>query len=145
MGYVGRVLPNILADKYVGALNATIPCALGSGIMLFAWSGVHDQAGQIVFAVFYGLFASGMQSMFTVALSALTKDLSKVGTRNGMCFTVISVAALTGPPISGVLVQSGEDGYLYAQVWGGCIVVAGGLVLIAARMCETGWNFRVRI
>lgn len=138
-------MPNILADKFVGALNATIPCVLGSGIMLFAWTGIHDQAGQIVFAVLYGLFASGVQSMFTVALSALTNDLSKVGTRNGMCFTVISVAALTGPPIAGVLVQAGENGYLYAQVWGGCIVVAGGLVLVAARICETGWHLRVHV
>ena len=145
MGYVGRVLPNILADRYFGGLNGIIPCVLGSGVLLFVWSGVHNQAGQITFVVFYGLFASGVQSMFTVALSSLTNDLSRVGTRIGMCFTVVSVAALTGPPIAGVLIQAGGGHYLYAQVWGGSVVFAGGLVLIAARICKTGWNLRVRI
>ena len=80
-----------------------------------------------------------------MALSSLTKDLTRVGTRIGMCFTVVSVAALTGPPIAGVLIQAGGGNYLYAQIWGGSVVFAGGLVLIAARICETGWYLRVRI
>jgi hypothetical protein len=76
--------------------------------------------------------------VFAIALSSLTKDLGKIGTRNGMCFTIVSVSTLIGPPIAGVLI--GEDGgnYLHAQAYGGSTVVAGSLVLIAARLCLTG-------
>ncbi|KAI0111251.1 MFS general substrate transporter [Nemania sp. FL0031] len=144
VGYVGRILPAIIADKYIGALNAIIPCAFGSGILLFGWIGVRDEGGQIAFAVVYGLFASGVQSMFAVALSSLTKDLGKIGTRNGMCFTIVSLSTLIGPPIAGVLI--GEDGgnYLHAQAYGGSTVVAGSLVLIVARLCVTGPHLLAR-
>ncbi|KAI8631700.1 MFS general substrate transporter [Xylariaceae sp. FL1651] len=129
VGYVGRILPAIIADKYVGALNAITPCALGSGVLLFGWAGVHDEGGQIAFAVVYGIVASGVQSMFAVALSSLTKDLSKVGTRNGMCFTIVSISTLIGPPIAGVLIQRDGGSYLYAQIYGGSAVVLGSLRL----------------
>ncbi|KAI0451245.1 MFS general substrate transporter [Xylaria acuta] len=138
VGYVGRILPAMIADKYIGALNAIIPCAFGSGVLLFGWIGVRDEGGQIAFAVVYGLFASGVQSMFAIALSSLTKDLGKIGTRNGMCFTIVSVSTLIGPPIAGVLIGQDGGNYLHAQAYGGSTVVAGSLVLMAARLCLTG-------
>ncbi|KAI0522067.1 MFS general substrate transporter [Xylaria bambusicola] len=133
--YVGRNLPAIIADKYFRALNAIIPCAFGSGILLFGWIGVHDQRGQISFAVVYGIAASVVQSMFAIALSSLTTDLGKLGTRNGMCFAIISISTLIGPHIAGVLIDEAGGSYLHAQAYA---VAAGSLVLMAARLYKTG-------
>jgi hypothetical protein len=52
-----------------------------------------------VFAVFYGLFASGVQSLFPVTLSTLSTDTSKIGLRMGMILIVVAVATLIGSPI----------------------------------------------
>lgn len=142
VGYIGRIGPNVLADKYIGALNAMIPCALVSGILLFAWAGVHNTAGQIAFVVVYGLFSSGVQSLYAVALSSLTTDLSKAGTRMGMCFSVVSISTLIGPPIAGALIQADKGRYLYVQMWGGSIVFAGGLVLVACKWSSSGYSLR---
>lgn len=139
VGYIGRIVPNLLADRYIGALNAITPCAFGAGILLFGWSGVKNEEGLIGFCVIYGLVSSGVQSMFAVALSSLTTDLSKVGTRMGMCFTIVSFGTLTGPPIAGALIQADGGQYRYAQLWGGAVCVAGALILAAARIAKTGF------
>jgi MFS family permease len=144
VGYIGRIAPAILADRYVGAVNAITPCAFFSGILLFAWSGVHNQSGLIGFSVIYGLFSSGVQSMFAVALSSLTTDLSKAGTRMGMCFSIVSISTLIGPPIAGALITQRGGSYLYAQMWGGTVVVTSALVLVAARLSKTGFHLKKR-
>jgi MFS family permease len=143
-GYVGRIAPNILADRYVGAVNAIIPCAFFSGMLLFAWPGVNNQSGLIGFSVVYGIFSSGVQSMFAVALASLTPDLSKVGTRMGMCFSIVSIPTLIGPPIAGALISRRDGSYLYAQMWGGTLVITSTLVLIAARIAKTGLHLKRR-
>lgn len=82
--------------------------------------------------------------MFAIALSSLTTDLGKIGTRNGMCFTIVSISTLIGPPIAGVLIGEAGGSYLYAQAFGGSTVVAGSLVLVAARLYKTGPHLAAR-
>ena len=70
----GRVLPNFLADK-IGSYNIIIPMSFGTGVLLFAWLGVHSAAGMIVFAILYG-FCSGayislLASILMVCVSLL--------------------------------------------------------------------------
>jgi hypothetical protein len=64
--------------------------------------------------------------------------MSKIGIRTGMCFSLVSVACLTGPPIAGALVQRREGDFLFAQVFGGSALVGGSLTLLAARLATKG-------
>ena len=45
-----------------------------------------------------GNIGAGIQSLFPATLSTLTTDLQKVGVRMGLVFTLVSFAALMGPP-----------------------------------------------
>lgn len=83
--------------------------------------------------------------LFPAALPALTLDLQKMGVRTGMAFSFISFACLTGPPIAGALIEKAEGGYLYLQVFGGCTLMAGFLVLVGARISRTGPKLKVRM
>ena len=104
-----------------------------------------SSSGLIAFAVVYGIAASGIQSLFPATLASLTEDMSKVGVRIGMTFTVVSFAALTGAPLAGALVERHHGGYIYAQVFAGTTMMCGTGVLILARVCKTGREARVKI
>jgi len=145
IGLVGRVVPNYFADRNFGPLNTMLPFVFVSGIVFYAWSGVHSRGGLWAFAAVYGLSAAGMQSLFPATLSSLTTDLKKAGVRMGMGFSIVSIACLTGPPLAGALIQLNHGGYLYAQMWAGSSLICGGLTLCAARVAETGFRFKQKI
>ncbi|RDW87181.1 putative MFS monocarboxylate transporter [Aspergillus mulundensis] len=138
IGLLGRLGPNLMADRYTGPLNMLIPFSFATGLVAFCWAGVHDLSGVYGFAGFYGLAAAGIQSLFPATLSTLTTDLKKMGARMGMVMSVVGVAALIGSPIAGALVQRGEGNYLYAQMFMGSVIIAGTLNLIAARWAKIG-------
>ncbi|KAL6721383.1 hypothetical protein ACLMJK_000486 [Lecanora helva] len=138
VGIFGRLIPAQLADRYFGPLNTLIPFAFATGLLLYCWAAVTSKGGLIAFAVMYGLFAAGIQSLFPATLSSLTTDLKKAGVRMGMVFSVISFACLTGPPIAGALIQRRHGGYLYAQIFAGTVLVAGCATLVASRAAKKG-------
>ena len=94
VGSFARVAPNFIADKYAGPLNTVIPFALASGLLVYCWAAVHNVAGTWAFAVIYGMSTAGIQGLFPAALSTLTVDQKKSGTRMGMGFSVVSIACL---------------------------------------------------
>lgn len=145
VGIPGRIVPALLADHYFGVLNLLIPTVLCAGILLYCWAGVHSLGGQIVFVIIYGYFGAGVQGLFPATLSSLTTDLKKMGVRIGMVFSIISIACLTGPPLAGALIQKRGGDYLYAQAFGGTVMVCGSLTLVAARIAQTGWNLKRRM
>lgn len=138
VGLVGRLVPNLLADQYTGPLNLLIPFSFATAIVAYCWAAVKDTSGLWAFAVFYGLFAAGIQSLFPATLSTLTTDLKKIGVRMGMVLSVVGVAALIGSPIAGALVVYDGGNYLYAQMFMGSAIVAGGLTLVGARLSKVG-------
>ena len=145
IGIPGRLLPSYFADKHTGPFNLLIPFCLASSLALFLWPLVRSAAALYAWATVYGFFVAGFQGMFPAVLTALTKDMSKVGTRNGMGFAVMGVASLVGPPIAGALVQSHAGSYVPAQVFGGAVVLAGTGVLVLARVAITGCKVGVRV
>ncbi|RDW73651.1 hypothetical protein BP5796_07093 [Coleophoma crateriformis] len=137
VGIVGRILPNHLADKHYGPLNTLIPSVLASSVIIYAWIGVHSRGGLYAWAVVYGIFGAAIQSLFPATLASLTSDLRKAGVRMGMVFTIVSFAVLTGPPIVGQLIQVNHGDFLYAQIFGGCVLLVGCCLLVAARMAKS--------
>lgn len=121
LGIPGRILPGFIASRWLGPLNTAIPTATLVAIILFCWIGVGDShSGVYIFAFIYGFFASAIQFLFAVSLAALTEDLSQLGTRMGMVFSVVAFASLTGSPVAGALIQADGGTYLGAEIWSGC-------------------------
>ncbi|KAK2590284.1 hypothetical protein QQS21_012037 [Conoideocrella luteorostrata] len=133
VGFPGRLVPAYIADRYIGAVNTFIPIILGAAICMFGWIGVRSIPADYAWLCIYGFFGAAIQSMFPSTLAGLTKDLSKAGTRIGMVFTVVSVAALTGPPLAGKLIEVCGGRYLGVQIWAGACLLLGGILLIGAR------------
>lgn len=144
VGILGRLIPSYFADKWTGPYNVLIPFCFVSSIVLFFWPLVHSEAGLYAWAVCYGFFVAGFQGIFPAVLTTLTKDMSRVGTRNGMGFAIMGVGTLVGPPIAGALIQSHGGSYLAAQMFGGATVLIGSCVLVLGRAAITGWHIKVR-
>lgn len=106
---------------------------------------VTTRAETYVFAVAYGLATAAAQGIFVGALASLTKDLSKTGTRFGMVFSILAFATLTGPPITGALIERDGGGYKTAQLWGGTVILLGSLTVGAARVYESGFKVKVKM
>ncbi|PYH41124.1 putative MFS monocarboxylate transporter [Aspergillus saccharolyticus JOP 1030-1] len=138
VGLMGRLIPNLLADRFTGPLNMLIPFSLVTGVVAFCWTSVESYNGLYAFSAFYGLAAAGIQSLFPATLSTLTTDLKKTGVRMGMVLSVVAVAALIGTPIAGALVVRDSGQYLYAQMFMGSAILAGTLTLVVARTSKIG-------
>lgn len=145
IGIVGRLLPPYLSDRWTGPTNMMIPFVLLSAVSLYCWAAITTGRGLWAFATVYGLFSSGVNSLFPTALSALTTDMTKMGVRMGMVYTVISFATLTGTPIAGALVGAGGGHYLGMEMFAASLLMIGAILLVAARLSRTGWKLRVRM
>lgn len=136
-------MPGFIATYYLGPLNTAIPTAASVAIVLYAWPAVAHAAGPLyAFAAVYGLVASAIQSLFAVSLAALTTDLSQLGTRMGMVFSVVAFASLTGSPVAGAIVQASGGSYLGAQLWAASSMLLGAAALVVARVSKVGWGFQ---
>ncbi|KAI0474940.1 MFS general substrate transporter [Xylariaceae sp. FL0804] len=147
IGLFGRTIPNWLADR-VGALSVMAPVALVGAVALLSWIAVTTPAQLYVWAAFYGIAGGGLQGLFPAALSSLTTDLRRRGTRMGMAFTIVSFAVLTGNPIAGALVTACGGRYLGAQLFTGCSLLVGTCFIAAARTARMrrsgdGWRAKV--
>lgn len=142
VGLFGRLIPAVLADRFFGPLNMLLPFVFTSGLLIFCWAAVDSKTGVIVFGIFYGFFGAGIQGLFPATLTSLTTDISKTGTRIGMCFSVVSFASLTGTPLAGALIQKDNGGYLYAQMFAGSSMLLGCLILMTARSTTVGWKIQ---
>lgn len=143
VGVVGRLVPNHFADR-LGGVNMFAPMAAMTALIMFCWPAITSIAGMYAWAVFYGMSAGGIQSLFPAALSGLNSDLRKQGTRMGMVFTIVSFAVLTGPPIEGLLISKMDGNYLGAQLFAGGALTMGAIFMILAREArrrKTGEGF----
>lgn len=138
----GRIVPNYVAD-YAGPLNILTPCALITGILALCWIGVHDLSGTIVFAVMYGFFSGGFVSMPPVAITSLTTDMSRLGTRMGQCFFFSAFGLLCGTPVSGAILDA-TGNWLGVQLFSGFTIFITGCLLIACRVTAKGWKINIK-
>ena len=130
---------------YIGPLNTLLFLTISCSIVLFAWTAITSYAGLLAFVIIYGMINAGVQGLFLTALSGLTTDLSKMGTRIGMILAILAFSTLTGAPIAGALIDAEQGGFLGVQLFGGTCMLVGSAILIAARTAKTGWVWRVRM
>lgn len=132
---VGRILPNIIADK-IGGLNVMIPAVSIATILAFSWISISTTAGCIIFSSLYGLFIGSILSLPPFVVSSLCSDPKVIGSRLGNSFAVSSFGLLMGPPIAAVILQSGS--WIGVQLFAACMLTTALAALVIARTFITG-------
>ncbi|EDU50116.1 conserved hypothetical protein [Pyrenophora tritici-repentis Pt-1C-BFP] len=85
-------------------------------------------------------FSAGLVTLPSAAFANITPDLSRLGTRLGMSWSVSSIATLIGAPIAGALLKKkdGRTDFIGVQVWSGVCLIIGTCCLIVL------WIFTVK-
>ncbi|WFD32975.1 hypothetical protein MSPP1_004032 [Malassezia sp. CBS 17886] len=138
---LGRILPNLVADS-VGPLNVLIPFAGASTVLGFAWLGVQNTGGLIVFSILYGFVTGAYVSLPPATVASLTKDLHQIGARVGMCFMMGGIGMLIGNPIAGALVDTESGTYWKAQVYCGACLAGSTAAFVLSRATLVGWGWK---
>lgn len=145
LGIPARPIVGYIADRHLGPINTFIITTSMLGAMLFAWVGVHDRTGMYVFSAFFGFSNGASQGTFVGALASLTPDPQKMGIRFGMVATICAFASLAGPPTAGAIIDRSDGRYIWAQVWGGAVIMSAVMTLSASRIAATGLTWKVKI
>lgn len=141
----GRTIPGAIADK-IGRFNMMVIMCTLSVIFIFAlWIPAKSNALVIVFAAFYGFGSGAYISIMPTLVAEITKDMSKLGVRNGTSFAIISIAALIGTPIGGALVSACDGKFWGLQVFGGLTLMTGTLLILVTRTVLVGTKLKVKI
>lgn len=162
--FFGRIGSGLLAH-YIGSIVTWGLCAFSSGILALCWISIETQASFVVFSVFWGeraLCPVNLQSKLTIigflsaalvtlpsaAFANICPDMSRLGTRLGMSWSVSSIATLIGSPIAGALLTTnpnGETNFLGPQLWSGVCLLVGSACLavlwaVTKKTLNTGWR-----
>ncbi|KAK6604590.1 MFS monocarboxylate transporter [Botrytis cinerea] len=109
IGIAGRIIPNLIGDRITGPFNIVTPLSFAACLLIYCWAAVDSIHGMYAFAIIYGFIAAALQALFPATATTLTTDPEKTGVRLGMILSVVGFACLTGPPISGALIQAGGE------------------------------------
>ncbi|RMJ11460.1 hypothetical protein CDV36_008923 [Fusarium kuroshium] len=140
-----RPIVGYLADNVLGPINTFLIGIIVLGGMVYAWIGVKTVTGMYVFSVFFGFANGACQGTFVGANASLTKDPRKMGTRFGMVQTICAFASLAGAPTAGAIIDKSGGDFVWAQVWGGTVLLMGASMVMASRIASSGWVLFAKI
>ncbi|KAI1845367.1 hypothetical protein JX266_008462 [Neoarthrinium moseri] len=143
VGIPMRLTVPLIADR-VGPVNTLVPIFLIWTVASFCWLAVKDIPGYYVFTCFYGAVSGAVQSSIPTAIASLTPRLDMMGARIGMGFGIVSVAALTGPPIGGAIQGASDGKFTGSQAWAACVMAIGFCLITTARLKKVGWTVMQR-
>jgi predicted MFS family arabinose efflux permease len=144
--FFGRLLSGLLAH-YIGAIVTWILCTFSSGILALSWISIEKESTFIAFSVLWGFFSAALVTVPSAAFANITPDLSRLGTRLGMSWSVSSIASLIGAPIAGALLKTkdGKTDFIGVQVWSGVCLMVGTcwllvLWVVTVKTQKKGWR-----
>ncbi|KAI0672576.1 MFS general substrate transporter [Trametes maxima] len=130
---LGRILPLALADALsVGVYTMLLPAILTSAALVFALFGATNTGGVVTVAALFGFSSGAYVSLIPPLLGALCTDLSELGLRMGLAFSLVGTSMLVGTPIFGALLAPPRAGR--ALVWWKALVFAG-VCIVAGFAC----------
>ncbi|GAB1217487.1 MFS sugar transporter [Aspergillus terreus] len=133
----GRIFPGWLGDR-MGTYNVQILMSIFSGTLALAlWIPAKGNAAMIVFAALYG-FGSGAFVSLLPAMIAQISDMKEIGTRTGVEFAIMSVAALVSNPIGGKLIRYYPMDFTHLQIFCGVVLLGGACFFALARIALAG-------
>jgi len=127
---VGRLSSGVLGDKF-GPTNVMIPASFVAGVLTLIWPYTRGTAELFTLAVTYGISSGAMVPLMGAPIMALGES-ADVGRRTGMYFTIVSLGALAGPPISGAIVHA-TGSYTAVGIFAGCSVMVSVSLLVLFR------------
>ncbi|KAM5461801.1 hypothetical protein MferCBS49748_007085 [Microsporum ferrugineum] len=146
----GRILPGYLGDKW-GRFNVMIAmCVLSAIVLLALWIpgtliNPSSAAVYIIFCLLYGFASGAFVGMVPALLSQISTNVTKTGVRQGVLFTCISIATLTGTPIAGAILSRQNGTYWGLQVFAGVMMVGCVFFFIAVRVVLVGFSFNKKV
>ena len=120
----GRVIPGLISD-IAGPLNVIIPFGTVTAVLTFAWLDITDALGLWIFCGLYGFFSGAFTCLPPTIIATLTPDMTRVGTRLGMCFTFAGLGLLIGNPIAGTTVNIPNREFHGAQIFSAATLTTG--------------------
>lgn len=139
----GRLLPALLIP-YLGAITTMLSGAVSCAVICFSWLAVHGTAGNIIFAVMYGLTSGAFISTPAVVLASITSDMSRFGTRMGMAAVLNGVGSLVGSPVCGAILKS-TGSYFGVILFCSFSIVAMAGFLVGLRWISSGGKLLTRV
>ncbi|OOF89864.1 hypothetical protein ASPCADRAFT_212429 [Aspergillus carbonarius ITEM 5010] len=134
---VGRLLGGILANR-IGRFNSLTASSAICGILILSWLAIKSLAGMIVFAILFGFFSGAVVGLFTATIAVTAPRPNVIGSYMGMALGVLSLASLTGTPITGAMINSYGD-FEAAFVFAGVCALLGSGVVFVGRVYWVGW------
>ncbi|KAF7291500.1 MFS general substrate transporter [Mycena kentingensis (nom. inval.)] len=131
----GRIFTGILADK-IGCISVMIPGTVVAALITYAWPFADTLPALLVISVLYG-FASGVFVGIQAVPLMHMGEMSDVGRRTGTLFSVLSIGALAGPPISGAIATA-TGGYEAVGYYAGSTMILALGLLWYVRYLMTG-------
>ncbi|KAK7697609.1 hypothetical protein SLS64_013348 [Diaporthe eres] len=141
---VGRIIPNIHLADIMGPMNMIMVTTAILAVTSLGFIGVKNVAGVFVVAVVYGFFTGTFFALQPTIFVRLTGDMSVMGTRFGMAFSIMSFGLLIGSPISGVL-QRSFGSYNASWVWAAVTLAVGSALLGVSRTLKVGPRVGIKI
>ncbi|KAL4767261.1 major facilitator superfamily domain-containing protein [Aspergillus nidulans var. acristatus] len=142
--FLGRTVPNILADKY-GRFNVMIIMVLFSMIIVLAlWLPGRSEATMIAFAALFGVGSGACIGLGPVLIMGIS-PIKEVGYRMGTIFAIAGIGALTSPPIGGAIVGRTKHGdFDYACVFSGMNYFFSLVFIVILRARLVGWKLTAK-
>lgn len=137
----GRFVFALLSDSFTGPVTMLSIASVLSSMVTFLWIGTSSKQSIYVVACFYGFSSAGIQALYAPVLYSFSQnDPSTMGQKSGLAMTIISLACLSGPPISGRLLADANGQYLHGQLFAGFSLLAGCFLLLLCRWLKVGWR-----
>ncbi|EFQ95565.1 hypothetical protein P3342_011391 [Pyrenophora teres f. teres] len=144
--FFGR-LTSAVAAHWLGANVTWAICTFASGVLSFCWISIEDEKTFTAFSILWGFFSAALVTVPSAVFANIIPDLSRLGTRLGMSWSVSSIATLIGAPIAGALLKKkdGRTDFIGVQVWSGACLLIGTCCLIVlwivtVRTQKKGWR-----
>ena len=135
-GILGRIVLGYIAasSKRLGAAGTHAIFAICTATLAFAWMGVHDLKGMIVWCVLWGFFTGAHSTLPPTVTAELCPNKDVIGTRTGMVEAIAAPAILIGNPISGILLDlpghPTKSSFIWTQAFSGSTILLGALAII---------------
>lgn len=144
LSFIGRTVPNAIADKY-GRFNVMIIMILFSAIIILGlWLPAHSHAAIITFAALFGVGSGACIGLGPVLIMSIS-PMSEVGYRMGTVMAIAGIGTLTSPPIGGAILAMHDGSYMYACVFSGASYFASLVAIVVLRTRIAGWKIAMKV
>ncbi|KAF1951709.1 MFS general substrate transporter [Byssothecium circinans] len=144
--FFGRLASGVLAH-HLGSSVTWGLCAFASGVLALSWISIERVGTFIAFSILWGFFSAALVTLPSATFANICPDISRLGTRMGMSWSVSSIASLIGSPIAGALLKTkdGRRDFLGVQLWSGVCLMMGTCWLAvlwwaSSRKLGKGWR-----